>query len=119
MRIYLVATLIVLAACSTTPQSPNSNASALIPDFSGSIVELIAVESDKYLWQGRAWSVAELQSALITEDKTNPVREIRLLQSHAGLSVGQAIDVGALAEAVGAKAFYERDGEFKAINFAN
>jgi len=111
MKIYAFLILFALSACATTRQPENSKAQA------HSVIELTGVgTSGTYTWEGKDWSVADLEVALVNQDKTSPISEIRLLKGN-GTNIMQAMEVGGLAEAVGAKAQYEtNDNGFKSIN---
>lgn len=111
MRKYLALTLFILSACASSPTSAP-------PEFTGSLVELVAIEPGKYSWLGKRWSIAKLKKALIAADANEPITKIHLLEGHSELSLGHAIEVGFLAEAIGAKAFVQSKGKFKAVTVA-
>ena len=56
--------------------------------------------------------------SLIAADEKNPISKIHLFEGGGELSIGHAIEIGFLAEAIGAKAFVESNGKFKAVVIA-
>ncbi|SHG56472.1 hypothetical protein SAMN05428948_1049 [Massilia sp. CF038] len=95
-------------------------AEILAADEISPIVEITAEESGNFNWRGKSMSAEGLKAALIAESKLHPITEVRLLEGDAYPDVKQLIAYGGAVRAIGLKkSFFERDGEFKTIEWVD
>lgn len=109
----------LLSACSTVLSSSVQRSVEGTPllAIAPEIVEVAVAPRGFYRWHGKVWSAAQLQAALEKDLSFRPVSEIRILDTGGPITIGNILEVGAIAKAVGAKATYSDDGESKSINF--
>lgn len=110
LRLMVVLLLLAVSACASQvvkDESLGANATH------SQVIEITAGSDGTYFWRGQYWPLDELRSALISADRTLPVVAIHLFGDE--LTVAHVIQVGTLAEALGAEAFYDDDGALKSI----
>ncbi|PIV32112.1 MAG: hypothetical protein COS34_14860 [Lysobacterales bacterium CG02_land_8_20_14_3_00_62_12] len=83
------------------------------------VIELHLAEPGKYRWASRTLSAAELQSALENEAGLTPIAEIHLLNGEQEPSPGNLLELGYLAKALGAKAKYQRKGQWQTVTITD
>lgn len=119
-KVLLILTIVfggtISIGCSHASTTDAAPVSAAGQQNQPQIIELAVGENDTYLWRGRSWQTAELQGALQSENSRVRVSEIRLLSGSHPSTMQNVIEIGQVAKAVGAKAFYERKGEWKSIS---
>lgn len=107
----------MLSGCATAPSQPattghQDQAAATAPYLA------IAIGDDgRYEWNHRQWQVGDLQTALQREHRVRPFNEIRLVDNGKTMTIANMIEVGALARAVGTRAYYQTGDGFKEIVF--
>lgn len=116
LTLVIVGVGINSTGCSHSTRTNAAPVNAATQQNQSQIVELAVGENSTYLWQGRSWQAAELQSALRSENSRVRVSEIRLLSGSHPSTMQNVIEIGQLAKTLGAKALYERKGEWKNIS---
>ena len=81
----------------------------------GQIIEVTLVSNGNYVWGPRSLTPAQLEAALLAESKLVPIGEVHLVPGAREASIGNLIELGAIADNLGAKALYEKDGVLKSI----
>jgi len=114
--LVIVGAGITSIGCSHSTRTDTAAVSAATQQNRPQIIELAVGENGTYLWQGRSWQAAELQDALQSENSRVRVSEIRLLSGSHPSTIQSLIEIGQVAKALGAKALYERKGEWKSIS---
>lgn len=91
---------------------------ALAAEENSPIVQITAEESGRFQWRGKSMSAAELKAALLAEKKLRSITEVRLLEGEAYPDMKQLMGFADAVQALGLKkAFFEREGEFKTIDW--
>jgi hypothetical protein len=80
------------------------------------VVEIWPVGGGAFDWRGRTWTIPELQTQLLQDAAEGPISELRLRDSPVPISLGDLLQLGNVAKAVGARAYYEDDGKFHSIS---
>ena len=86
-------------------------------DEKNAFIDITAEASGNYIWRGKSLTPLQLESELFEAIKINSISTARLLKGEAELSTERCLEFGKIIHAIDAKAFYEYDGEFKAITF--
>ena len=102
----------LLAACA---HSAKDSDHSLLQSNQSSVLELTVGQNGTYAWRGRFWQIDELTSTLKSPLAPH-VTEVHLLNGPNPSSLQNLIEVGQLANALGAKALFERNGELRSIN---
>lgn len=102
----------LLAACAHSAKDSSRSSPQSGPS---SVLELTVGQNGTYAWHGRFWQIDELTSTLKSPLAPH-VTEVRLLNGPNPSSLQNLIEIGQLANSLGAKALYERNGELKSIN---
>jgi hypothetical protein len=84
-------------------------------DAGAGLVELRPSGNRTFLWQSRAYSLQELNSALVARDQTQPVERINLLDGEQSTTVADVIDIAVMAKTLGASPFLQKDGQLQPI----
>ena len=109
LKIHVLAIALcgLLAACAHSAKDSSS--------LQGSVVELTVDQNGTYAWRGRLWQIDELTSALKSPLAPH-VTEVHLLNGSNPSTLQNLIEIGQLANSLGAKALFERDGELRSFN---
>ena len=101
---------LALAACAMQESRLSGDRT---PGSIGRIVEITAGLHSRYFWSGRYWSSAELGSALADADRQQPIVRLHLFGDD--VTVANTIEMGRLAESLGASAYYDSGEGLKSI----
>jgi len=110
--VLVIALCGLLAACSHSAKDSSHNS---LQSNQSSILELTIGQNGTYAWHGRFWQIDELTSTL-KSPLTPHVTEVHLLNGPNPSSLQNLIEIGQLANSLGAKALFERNGELRSIN---
>jgi biopolymer transport protein ExbD len=112
----ILATVVFSSGCSHPTKTLTAPNSATPAHDQVQIVELAVGANGTYVWRGRSWQVSELEDALKSESSQIRVSQVHLLSSSYPSTMQNLIEIGQIASDLGAKAFYERNGELKSIS---
>lgn len=108
----------VLSACSTpSPQETSVSSTTATAIADDCTIDLLARENRRYEWNGKIWTIEDLQLHLKELNKNTKIKIIRLRIGAIDMSPEQLVDIFQIANAVGADALYERDDGFKTIKW--
>ncbi|MBC3881935.1 hypothetical protein H8K35_10395 [Undibacterium sp. LX40W] len=122
MKLITTLFLLALSACTTPEKSmePRQIEPAHLEQVTTttrSAIDVTVAVDGKYVWRGKAWLPQELEATLIEEKKKYKIEEIRLCLGGEEMTPQHLVDIFLIAEAIGVKAFYEREDGFKSIKW--
>lgn len=128
-RVVLAALLagLVTVACSNSPTReplPPLDCARIpepapeMPEFlraPSQVAQVTTARGGRYRWKNRVLSADELRDALLRESVSSRITEIHLLSGGEFQSIAHLLEIGNIAVALCARAFFERNGKLQEI----